>query len=111
KEYAKTLNQDQQKDLHQSILDLAYRYWRDNEHWSYYCLVTWIGLNYGSLAGFAVLVGKYNQQVQNGGHRQYFYNGYAGGRGAFGTRDCTECPLHMNMLALFQSLGFYDTEI
>ena len=79
-------------DIHQAIMNIAYDEYdkwlkKENEQrleegkfkqpWTYTNLLSYVETNYGSLAEFAVLIGKYNQQVCNGGHEQYWYNSYA----------------------------------
>jgi hypothetical protein len=65
-------------DIHQAILNIMYNEWRTIKAISYEDMVRKFWGEYGDLAAFAVLIGKYNQQVCNGGHYQYFDNGYAG---------------------------------
>jgi hypothetical protein len=48
-----------------------------------------------------ILVGKYNQQVCNGGHRQYYDNGYSDGEGGFNSERDPDMPLHYFMIELF----------
>lgn len=65
--------------LHQTILNLIYDEGESLKPWSYASLINLAVKKYGKLAALAILVGKYNQQVENGGHYQYFDNNYAGG--------------------------------
>ena len=51
--------------------------WRENRPWSYPMLLSATKSTYGNLAEFAVMISKYHQQVCNGGHLQYWDNGYA----------------------------------
>lgn len=83
---------------HQSILNIMYNSWVvDHESFSYEEMIHNFRSNYGDLAAFAVLVGKYNQQVCNGGHYQYFMNGYAG-------KDKNQCiSLHRDLINLSPS--------
>lgn len=65
-------------NVHQAITNLLYSKWRsaDGAGWSYLDLATWTRLEYGDLAALALLTGRYNQQVCNGGHAQYAANRY-----------------------------------
>lgn len=75
----------------------------DQEHWGYYEMLENAKDKYGALFMALTLVGKYNQQVCNGGHSQYFYNGYAsGGDGGFGSDHDPEIPLHEEMIELYE---------
>jgi hypothetical protein len=54
---------------------------------------------YGELFFVMTLAGKYNQQVCNGGHLQYFHNGYGSGdSGGFGFGHDPGVPLHREMV-------------
>jgi len=64
---------------HQTVLSIMYEYWqRKDVNMNYDEITTWYKEEYGSLAQFLVLIGKYNQQVTNGGHLQYYFNRYSG---------------------------------
>lgn len=66
------------EDIHQQILNVGYRWWQEeNATGGYAEMVDYMGAKYGPLARLAILAGKYNQQVCNGGHSQYVFNGYA----------------------------------
>lgn len=100
----------QNGDVHQSILNLAYDKWQESDC-SHIQWMSWVELELGKLAAFAVLIGKYNNQVHNGGHAQYFYNGYASGDGGCFVDHDPECPLHWRMVELFQELKFDSTKL
>lgn len=63
--------------LHQALLNIAYDGWQKNKDWTMEDMLQY-ALEFGSVVQLAVLLGKYNQQVTNGGHSQYFDNGYSG---------------------------------
>lgn len=63
--------------LHQALLNIAYDEWQKQKSWSMEDMLKYAG-SFGEIIEFAVLLGKYNQQVTNGGHSQYFDNGYSG---------------------------------
>jgi hypothetical protein len=75
---------------------------------SYNDILNWCETTYGSLAKFAVLIGKYNQQVCNGGHIQYFHNGYADGKGGFMSDHDPSIPLHKELIKLFMKTNLDD---
>lgn len=59
---------------------------------------------YGELFFVLTLVGKYNQQVCNGGHIQYFDNGYGSrNEGGFGMDHDASMPLHREMIKEFEA--------
>ena len=110
---SEVFNQGTPDEQWQSILDIGYEKWqaRDevSEKWSYNDMVDWVGENFGEFAKMAILLGKYNQQVTNGGHVQYFDNGYApyDGEGCFNRYD--NIGLHENMVELMKKFGL-DTK-
>lgn len=64
---------------HQELLNIAYDDWQvpPLKGSRYTQMVSSAKANYGPVLAFAVMVGKYNQQVTNGGHMQYMDNGYS----------------------------------
>ena len=106
---------DNIEDYHQTIMEIAYDHlnsledpnkhhtynvegWRPNRPWSHSLLCWATKETFGELAEFAVLIGKYNQQVCNGGHHQYWYNHYASDSGI--TEDIY---LHTKLEELFEA--------
>jgi hypothetical protein len=104
-------------DAHQGILDVAYGKWQEQDknskkHWSYFDMVNWAFENGGPDCAAAILIGKYNQQVGNGGHLQYFDNGYASGEGgAFSRHSIDDLPAHEMMMELMVQLKLSETDI
>lgn len=106
---------DNIEDYHQTIMNIAYDHlnsledpnklhtynvegWRPNRPWSHSLLCWSTKGAFGELAEFAVMIGKYNQQVCNGGHHQYWWNHYAS------DNDITEdIYLHIKLEELFEA--------
>lgn len=65
-------------DYHQAILDYAYDKWQKNLNGinSYESMIDWVSEDIGKEFAMMILIGKYNQQVGNGGHSQYHFNEY-----------------------------------
>lgn len=63
-------------DIHQCILDWGYKRWQDGLYNGYSDMVEKVQEQLGDFAAYAILFGKYNQQVCNGGHTQFHYNSY-----------------------------------
>lgn len=83
------------QDYHQAILNLGYNEWQNDKDWNYVDMLNYMKHTYGDLAMWAVLIGKANQQICNGGFIQYFDNGYASeGKGGFSSRHSTTLELH-----------------
>lgn len=96
----------------QTILDLAYNEWQNKENEkvdSYTSMLEWVREKYGNFAVLAILLGKYNQQVCNGGHMQYYDNGYAS-RDDDGTRSCGFGHNHGEQIALHDEIVELMTE-
>lgn len=79
----------------QSLLDICYNDWQ-NEKWSLEEMLQNARFSYGEIVELACMLGKYNQQVCNGGHGQYLDNGYSGSH---------------NESAVFGSLDYYDYDV
>ena len=85
------------------LLDTYYNEYRAHKDWHYADFITH-AQERNPLHALAILVSNYNGQVLNGGHLQYFDNGYADGRGGcFASHPTTE--MHSLMLSLFVSLN------
>lgn len=96
---------------HQEILNTTYAEWQKNKSWNYSDMIDYAANSFGKFAALALLVGKYNQQVTNGGHMQYFHNGYASrdSGGCFSNHDNIE--LHIEMLDLMKEFGFENEPV
>lgn len=90
--------------FHQEILNYSYANYNkiSPSSFTFPGLVQWTIDNMGEEFGLLVFLGKYSQQVNNGGHMQYHDNGYDGSNN---DRD-EETPLHDEMEALFRQLGY-----
>ncbi len=91
-------------DYFQAVLDVGYAHWNtlEGKGWSYAAMAENAERLYGNMAKLVIFQGKYNQQVGNGGHTQYFDNGYADGEGDCFSQHDAECPLHQEMIHLFR---------
>jgi len=70
--------QNTNEDRHQAVLNVAYNAWQaDTTGWNYGDMTVNVSDKLGTFAQWLVLIGKYNQQVCNGGHLQYKWNNYA----------------------------------
>lgn len=92
----------------QSILNVAYDIY--NQKWNYSDMINNIDnvCDYEpELFKFAVLIGKYNQQVGNGGHTQYYDNGYASySKDSWSSKG--DIDLHNDMVNYFEDLDLKD---
>lgn len=97
-----------ERSVWQQFLDLGYNEWQTRKELSYPDMLTWVANTYGEVVKLFILLGKYNQQVCNGGHVQYFDNGYASGPLGFGRRHSDDCELHDELKRLFTKYGFHN---
>jgi len=99
----------QNGDVWQAILNIGYAKWQSSESLAYDDMTSWMRIEFGVLAEFCILAGKYNQQVCNGGHEQYFDNGYAScGEDRY---PYEECELHLRLIRHAKKLGVDGDEI
>ena len=92
-------------EFHQAVLDIGYKWWNETlndpnntERVMYLGMINHMNETYGWEAAFLILVGKYNYQVNNGGHMQYFDNGYTDGVTGFADDHDPEMPLHKQLI-------------
>lgn len=93
-----------QGDVHQAIIDLAHDEWQKHNNWDYGDVCNWLHKNFGNLALVAMYFGKYNYQVCNGGHLQYFSNGYASEKTSGNGSDYEDIENHDKFVELFNQL-------
>jgi hypothetical protein len=102
-------NQDFAKgDVHQAIVDIAHDEWKNND-WYYEDICNWLRTNFGELAELAMYFAKYNYQVGNGGHSQYFGNGYASSSTRGYSSDYDNIDTHERFVELFTKLDLNKT--
>jgi hypothetical protein len=88
-------------DYHQTILNIGYKWWQEAKQpngTNYSDMINYISSTYGEVFAGLILIGKYNQQVGNGGNIQYFYNGYADGIGGCNSERDYDHPLHRRLI-------------
>jgi hypothetical protein len=97
-------------DWHQAILDIGYTRWQNSENINNYeDMINFMSSNYGDFSALMILVGKYNQQVCNGGHIQYYNNKYCGSDEA--GLPSIDLHLHKLMLKLFSKYILSSKEL
>jgi hypothetical protein len=86
-------------DAWQAVLNVFYDKWQGGKFKTYAQMVE-AAKKVDSLYAYAILMGKLNQQVCNGGWMQYFDNGYASkdGDGCFSSK--TDIELHQDLQKL-----------
>ncbi len=104
------LQNPEHDELFQEVLNIGYTEWQRPEHedWSFADMIDWMTENYGEEAALIVMLGKFNQQVCNGGIFQWLDNGYASddrgrkGRG-YGRTGSVDLTLLERMLEILES--------
>jgi len=89
-------------DVHQGLVNIFYNNWKND----YDSTLEWVDETYGKLALFCMYLGSYNGQVCNGGHSQYFGNGYASLESRGFSGNYTDIDKHDNFVDLFKKLNF-----
>ncbi len=94
-------------DVHQALMNIGYNEWQKQPNWSYSDMLNYAE-KYGDMVILSTLLGVYNYQVCNGGHLQYYDNGYASSNssGVFG--NYKDIAKHEDMVLLFSELGLKD---
>jgi hypothetical protein len=87
----------EEDNTHQKILNVGYNHWQTSDCNSYKEMLDWMEENFSPLAKMAVLIGKYNQQVCNGGHYQYHDNAYSY------SFDEEDYDLHKELIVLIEN--------
>lgn len=69
----------EERSYHQDLMDEAYKLWTDEEfkRWDYEQFLKAVINNFGDFHFYAVITGKFNYQVENGGFSQWYDNGYS----------------------------------
>ena len=112
-ELSRQLESTSMQDIHQAIITVCYMEYntylaKANKileekgsspmRWYYSNFLEWVRDQLGDLAEFAILIDKYNQQIFNGGHLQYWSNEYSSMNGQY-----KDLYLHMNMIEYFET--------
>lgn len=97
REYERSLSEEDRDGLRCNLLD-------GEKRWGLHEMLENAAEKYGLAFKTFVQLGNYNYQVCNGGHYQYFDNGYASdGGGCFQNHD-PECALHNEMIEEFNGV-------
>lgn len=105
KEYLSNNKDVAEGDIHQGLVELIHDEWNNNHKGaSYEQILDWTAEELGQLPLFAMYLAKYNYQVCNGGHAQYFDNGYASSQSnGFGSRY-HDIDKHNDFIDVFKDL-------
>jgi len=100
-------NEDFSKgDVFHGIIDVLYEDYSSDINYDDF--LNLVKEKYGTLPCFCVLLGNYNGQVFNGGHLQYYDNGYASSKskGYYnrGGNPYNNVDIHEKMIILFEKL-------
>ena len=82
-------------------MDAAYKEYKSNTRDEF---LSTVKTKYGLIPYFCVLLGNYNYQVSNGGHFQYFDNGYASSNSRGFGGKYTNIDRHEELILLFKEL-------
>ena len=102
-EYEETLG----IDVHQTLLNITYKWWQEqpnDKNTNYRDMIEYATDEYGFIVAGLILAGKYNQQVCNGGHYQYYDNAFADGIGGCMQEHDVTHPMHNLMILWMEKL-------
>lgn len=102
------------ENLFQEILNIGYTEWQKPENdWGFARMLNWMSKNYGEESAFLIMLGKFNQQVENGGITQWIDNGYASNdkKHSYGRDQRIDISLLEKMIEYFESSPLKETEI
>ena len=91
-------------EVYNAIMNIAYDEWQKHQNWTYDQTLSWINQNFGTLPFFITLFGSYDGQVCNGGHFQYYENGYASSDSHGFTGTYKDIEKHENLVEIFKEL-------
>ena len=100
------LNENPGTDYWHTLTEMGYKEWQNKKSDvnSLNDMMEFTKEKYGELVEFAILLGNYIGQVNNGGHYQYYDNGYAGsGGGSFGSHG-DDMENHNRLIELYIEL-------
>ncbi len=93
-------------DVHQAIINIIHQFWTTEIDYSQ--ILNYTEENFGKLPLLALYFGKYNYQVGNGGHAQYFGNGYASSNSSGFSSNYDDISKHEEFLELFKNMGMIE---
>ena len=96
-------------DYTQAIMNYAYSKWNDDKHKG--GIDEYMEKNFHPHFALIIMLGKYNYQVENGGHSQYFYNGYASYGSSGIMYDHKDIERHLKMMELLKETPLIEKEI
>lgn len=91
-------------EVHDSLLDVIHNEWQKNKDWNYDKVLEWTSKNLGNIPLIAMYLAKYNYQVGNGGHMQYYDNGYASSTSNGFSSKYKDTEKHEKFIKLFEEL-------
>lgn len=94
-------------DVFQALINIIHDKWQES-NMSYDDILNWILENLGKLPLFAMFLAKYNYQVSNGGHSQYFDNGYASSKTKGFGSNYDNIDKHEDFVNLFKELDMIN---
>ena len=93
-------------DVFHGIIDVLYKDYSSDINYDEF--LNLVKEKYGILPYFCVLLGNYNGQVCNGGHIQYFDNGYASSNSKGYHHEYDNIDLHNKLIMIFKFLKIQE---
>jgi hypothetical protein len=97
----------QQGDYHQAIMNVGYNAYNKENIESAEDMFEYVESNFGKDFKMLIQIGNYNYQVGNGGHSQYWHNGYASQGSSGCMADHKDCDNLKDMIESIRHSIFY----
>lgn len=88
-----------------AITDVIYEKWQSDDNMKYDNILKWTKNEYGLIPYFTMMFSVYNGQVCNGGHAQYYDNGYASSNSRGFGATYENIDLHEDFVEIFEELN------
>lgn len=95
-------------DIFEGITNVLYRKWQSENNMKYEGILNYAHTEYGMIPYFSMMFSTYDGQVCNGGHLQYFDNGYASYNSNGYGKTYENINIHENFIDTFNQLDLRD---
>ena len=92
-------------DVSDAITDVIYDRWHLDNNMNYNAILEWTKNEYGMIPYFSMMFSLYDGQVCNGGHLQYYDNGYASSNSRGFGQTYENIDIHEDFVDTFKKLN------
>lgn len=95
-------------NISDAITNVIYAKWQSDNNIRYDQILDWTRNEYGLIPYFTMMFSVYDGQVCNGGHSQYFYNGYASSNSRGVAHTYNDIDKHEKFVKVFNDLNLRE---